>query len=69
MYGSNIGKAIGGMLLFLGIAGLVVGALIVGSIWFFTHDNNIESKKPITPEIKLTTDGKVVDTIYVYKKP
>ncbi len=28
----------------------------------------IESKTKLTPEIKLHTDGKTIDTIYVYKQ-
>jgi hypothetical protein len=28
----------------------------------------IQSNKPIIPEKKLTTDGKTVDTLYIYKQ-
>jgi len=30
--------------------------------------NEIRSNNKIKPEIKLTTDGKIIDTIYIYKK-
>ena len=30
-------------------------------------DRGVVSHKKITPEIELTTDGKTVDTLYIYK--
>lgn len=65
----NIGKleAIG-CLFTIGIAA-VVGVLILGGYitfdWF--KGDVIESPKRLTPEIRLTTDGKKVDTLYIYK--
>lgn len=32
-----------------------------------TAEKRIETKELIQPEIRLTTDGKTVDTLYVYK--
>lgn len=51
----------------LAIATLLLGAAIVGVMWFLTDKDYIESKKIITPEIKLTTDGKKIDTLYIYR--
>ena len=62
-YGTGIGEAI----VILAISTFILGSVIVGGIWYFTSKDYIESKTPITPEIKLTTDGKTIDTLYVYK--
>ena len=42
-----------------------IGVFIGKTIW--DNDGYIESKAVIQPMIKLTTDGKKVDTLYVYK--
>lgn len=60
--------------LFTGIfvAGIVI-TLVVGGIIYIAHrlvvgnKDTYESKTILVPEIKLHTDGKVIDTIYVYK--
>jgi|LakMenEpi03Aug12_release.lakeMendotaPanAssembly.Ray.scaffolds.fasta_scaffold866429_2 hypothetical protein len=54
----------------IGVAIIVIfvfalGVLIGKNIW--DNDGFIESKTVIQPMIKLTTDGKKVDTLYVYK--
>ena len=63
----GLGQAFG-CLVTLAIAG-VIGVVVLGS--YVTYDlfstDVIESPKKITPEIKLTTNGKKVDTVYVYK--
>lgn len=63
----NIGEGIG-CLFTIGIAA-VVGVLLLGGYitfdWF--KGDVIESPKRLTPEIRLTTDGKKVDTLYIYK--
>jgi len=46
------------------IVGLLIG-LAIGSITFYKKE--YVSKTKIVPEIRLTTDGKKVDTLYVYK--
>lgn len=63
--------------MFEGLLGVIIKFIIVVSIAFGTivyfvakamyKTNKIESKTLIRPEIRLTTDGKKVDTIYVYK--
>jgi hypothetical protein len=35
--------------------------------WVWPKDKTYESKTILVPKIKLHTDGKVIDTIYVYK--
>jgi len=42
-----------------------IGVFIGKTIW--DNDGYIESKAVIQPMIKLTTDGKKIDTLYVYK--
>lgn len=63
----GIGQAIG-CLVTIAIIGIIG---IIGFTGYFTWDffkeESIESAKRITPEIKLTTDGKKVDTIFIYK--
>jgi hypothetical protein len=36
---------------------------------FFPKKKEIVSKTLIVPEIRLHTDGKKIDTLYVYRKP
>ncbi len=42
-----------------------LGVLLGHTVW--GSSDYIESKTKIEPAIKLTTDGKKVDTLYVYK--
>ena len=63
----GIGQAIG-CLVTIAIAAIVGVALLGGYVTFdWAKGDVIESPKRITPEIKLTTDGKKVDTVYIYK--
>jgi hypothetical protein len=64
----GIGGAIFSGFITLAIITFVIGGIIVGGIWYFTDKDYIESKTIITPEIKLTTDGKKVDTLYIYRE-
>ena len=62
--GDSIGKAI----TFLFIC-MILG---IGGCSFFVIKGCVSSKeyvvkKPVVPEKRLTTDGKKVDTVYVYK--
>ena len=52
------------------IAGFVVGmiACIVMTLFTLSGETTIQSNKPIIPEKKLTTDGKTIDTLYIYKQ-
>lgn len=66
---NNIGEGI-----FQGVATLVIAVFVLAiSIGIFIGKNIwddgdfVESKTVIQPMIKLTTDGKKVDTLYVYK--
>ena len=47
---------------------LAVG-LAIGLTWYLCKSDKIESKTRIVPEMKLVTDGKTVDTVFIYKKP
>jgi hypothetical protein len=63
----GIGQAIG-CLVTIAVAG-VIGVFLLGSYVTFdwAKGDVIESQKRIVPEIKLTTDGKRVDTLFIYK--
>jgi hypothetical protein len=50
------------------LCGIIFGMLIFVVISILCG-NNIKSIKPINPEIMLTTDGKTIDTLYIYKRP
>ena len=52
------------------IVGFVVGMItcIVMTLFTLSGETTIQSNKPITPEKKLTTDGKTIDTLYIYKQ-
>ena len=63
----GIGQAIG-CLITIAIVG-IIGVILLGGYltfdWF--KGDLIESQKRIVPEIRLTTDGKKVDTLFIYK--
>jgi hypothetical protein len=63
----GIGKAIG-CLAFIAIIG-IIGIFSFGLYLIYdnTGEQVFESKVIVKPEIKLTTNGKTIDTIYVYK--
>jgi hypothetical protein len=55
------------------IVGFVVGMMACIVMTLFTLstlscETTIQSNKPIIPEKKLTTDGKTIDTLYIYKQ-
>ena len=45
----------------------IIGALMSYGLWIIAH-NGIESRTIIIPEKRLVTDGKKIDTIYVYRQ-
>jgi hypothetical protein len=51
------------------IIALIVGAITWGATYFSTKKKEIVVSSPMVPEIRLTTDGKKIDTVYVYKIP
>jgi hypothetical protein len=63
--GEGIFKGVAIIVIFVFVLAISIGVLLGKTIW----DNGgfIESKTVIQPMIKLTTDGKKVDTLYVYK--
>lgn len=63
----GIGGAIFGGFIVLAFATFFAGAAIVGGIWYFTKKDYIKSDSRITPELRLTTDGTTIDTIYIYR--
>ena len=51
------------------LLGYIIGFLVASVTIIFIYEprNSIQSTKPITPEKRLTTDGKTIDTLYIYK--
>ena len=47
--------------------GLGILTAIFTTVFTYQPSNSIQSTKPITPEKRLTTDGKTIDTLYIYK--
>jgi hypothetical protein len=45
---------------------LIIG-IIVYSGYKWVSDTTIESKELVKPDYRITTDGKEIDTIYIYK--
>lgn len=63
----GLGQAIGCLFWVAALALIIsLGAGSYVAYDFFSTEK-IESPNKIEPEIKLTTDGKKIDTIYVYK--
>ena len=69
--GQGIGEALG-CLYVLAIAGLIAIVALIGVggyegyQYFFAETRSFESHDLLKPSIKLHTDGKAIDTIYVY---
>ena len=67
--GKNIGDFFTGiiyLLSFFFIISIVLGVMFLIQLF---RGETIKSKTPIKPQIELVTDGKKVDTIYIYKLP
>ncbi len=52
------------------MGGFLVGILacLMVTLWTMSGETTIQSNKRIIPEKKLTTDGKTIDTLYIYKQ-
>ena len=62
-------QGIAEVFLYVMIGAFIVGAVIVGLVWFIVDDNSIKSDVPIEPKIELyINDVWEVDTLYIYKK-
>jgi hypothetical protein len=58
-------KLVVAVIIFVFLAAGALGVFLGNTIW--GNSEFIESKTKIEPAIKLTTDGKKIDTLYVYK--
>lgn len=63
MQGLNL---MSGFLTVVFVVALLFGGIVYGVTKFF-QKKEIMVSKPIVPEMMLTTDGKKIDTIYVYR--
>ena len=63
--GVGIFQGVATLVIFVFVLAISIGVLLGKTIW--DNDGFIESKTVIQPMIKLTTDGKKIDTLYVYK--
>ncbi len=64
----DIGKGIGWAIFFLVIVAFVIGGMMFGCLGYHASNKGVlESKTILVPEKKLVTDGKTVDTLYIYK--
>ena len=66
--GAGIGQGLANILF---IALVAVSLLLIVGLYsiidYFFIEEEYEVAAPIKPQIKLVTDGKTVDTVYVYK--
>jgi hypothetical protein len=66
--GAGIGQGLANILF---IALVSVSLLLIVGLYsiinYFFIEDTYEVSTPIKPQIKLVTDGKTVDTVYVYK--
>jgi hypothetical protein len=66
--GAGISNAIGNILFIALVSvSLVVIVGLYSIVDYFFIEEKYEVAAPIKPQIKLVTDGKTVDTVYVYK--
>ena len=65
---SGVGDAIGNMLVF-GLISFVIAVVfgLYSTYDYFFMEDEYEVSAPMKPELRLVTDGKTVDTVYVYK--
>ena len=63
--GEGIFQGVAIIVIFVFVLAISIGIFIGKDIW--DDGDFVESKTVIQPMIKLTTDGKKVDTLYVYK--
>jgi len=64
---SSIGEGLDTILYIIIGFVFVVGVSITLFIVGLTDSHELVVKKPLIPEIRLATDGKKIDTLYVYK--
>jgi hypothetical protein len=52
------------------MVGWFIGVLtcLIVLLWGMSGETTIQSRKIIVPEKRLTTDGKTVDTLFIYKQ-
>jgi hypothetical protein len=52
------------------MVGWLVGMVtcLIVYCWTMSGETTIQSRKIIVPEKQLTTDGKTIDTLYIYKQ-
>lgn len=66
--GAGIGQGLANILF---VALVAVSLLLIVGLYsiidYFFIEEKYEVAAPIKPQIKLVTDGKTVDTVYVYK--
>jgi hypothetical protein len=64
-------NAFGGLATWFFIGLVSFGLMLMVGLYSFIDyvfiDDTFEVSEPIKPQIKLVTDGKTVDTVYVYK--
>jgi hypothetical protein len=53
----------------VGVIAILVLVVLGVKALFFKKRTEIVSKTLIVPEIRFKTDGKKIDTLYVYRKP
>ena len=66
----TISKGLNELLIFLFIAGILIGLSFWGIFSFLDHqfsDKNLKVSKPLIPKIELVIKNNKVDTLYVYK--
>lgn len=56
----------GGMFIVGFVFGFII-CVVFTCMFLMSEPNVIQTKKKIVPEWELVTDGKVVDTLYIYK--
>lgn len=69
-YENGSGASHTGGLIGVFMVGWSIGMLtcLIVTLWSLSGETTIHSEKIIIPEKQLTTDGKTIDTIYIYKQ-
>lgn len=69
MDASGIAQGLGTFLIGAALVCFFVGVLIASIVGWTISKDYIESDKPITPEMIITTNGVQSDTLYIYREP
>ena len=68
MISADFGQMFKGLIAFGIMIGLGIWLIVETSRWISKDDILIETNKPLVPDIRITINNGVTDTIYIYRE-